>query len=119
MTVNDLTQLDCREENNKAVLQWYLTKIKPLVKYRGVEDVPIDKILKVIRIISKRYNIRLKEVVPDMWSNDNETIWKAILIDENTLDIKYIYGISLYEVFAKTAIYMYSAREKVGERRDI
>lgn len=117
MTIDQILDLDCSEENNKAILQWYLTKIKPLVKYRKVENVPLDKILKVIRIVSKRYNIRLKEVIPDMWSNDNEIIWKAILIDENTLDIKYIYGLSLYEIFAKVAIYMYLMRGEVGERQ--
>lgn len=118
MTMNQLLNLDYREENNKAVLQWYLTKIKPLSKYRNVESVPLNKIEKVITVLSKKYNMRIREFVPDIWANDEETIWRAILIDDRNLNqAGIIYGLSLYEVLAKTAIYMYSIREKIGERQ--
>lgn len=117
VTMNQLLNLDCREEGSEEILQKYLKKIKPLVKYKGVEDVPFYKIEKVITVLSKKYNIRVREFVPDVWANDGETIWRAILIDDRNLNqAGIIYGLSLYEVFAKTAIYMYSVKEKVGER---
>ena len=53
-----------------------------------------------------------------VWSNEGGVIWKAILIDDRNLkQVDVIFGLSLYEVLAKTAIYMYSIREKVGERK--
>lgn len=117
--MNDrIIELDCREENNKVVLQWYLTKIKPLAKYRKIEDVPLSKIEKVITVLSKKYNMRIRDIVPDFWSNDEETIWRTALIDcRNLSTIAVIYGLSLYEALAKTAILMYSKRKEVGERK--
>lgn len=117
MTMNQLLNLDCREEGNDEIIQKYLKKIKPLAKYKGIENVPLYKVEKVITVLSKKYNMRIREFVPDVWSNDEETIWRATLIDDRNLNqAGIIYGLSLYEVFAKTAIYMYSIREKVGER---
>lgn len=117
MTINQILNLDRREEQNNEIIQEYLKKIKPLSKYK-IEDVPFYKIEKVITVLSKKYNMRVREFVPDVWANDKETIWRATLIDDRNLNILgVIYGISLYEVFSKTAIYMYSVREKVKERK--
>lgn len=116
MTLKDLLNLDCRKDKNKELIQTYLKTIKPLSKING--DVPFDKVEKVIVILSKKYNVRIRDFVPDVWSNDEETIWRATLVDEKNLIMKQdIYGLSLYEVFAKTAIYMYSLREEFGERQ--
>lgn len=116
MTMNQLLNLDYREEESKVLIQKYLKKIKPLSKWGC--DVPFEKIEKVITILSKKYNMRIREFVPDVWTNDEETVWRAILIDDRNLNqAGIIYGLSLYEVLAKIAIYMYSIREKVGERQ--
>ena len=120
MTMNQILNLDCSKDTEKErnkVIQKYLREIKPLSKHKVIEDVPLYKIEKVITILSKKYNMRIREFTPDVWSNDGETIWRAILIDDRNINqAGVIYGLSLYEVFAKTAIYMYSIREKVGER---
>lgn len=119
MTMEQIINLDCRkdtEEERNKVIQQYLRKIKPLAKYK-IDNVPFGKIEKVITVLSKKYNMRIREIVPDVWANDEETIWRAILVDDRNLNqVGIIYGLSLYEVFAKMAIYMYSIRKKVGER---
>ena len=118
MTMNQILNLDCREEENAEIIQKYLKKIKPLARYKAIEDVPFYKVEKVITVLSKKYNMRVREFVSDVWANDEETIWRAILIEDRNLNqAGVIYGLSLYEAFAKTAIYMYSIREKVGERQ--
>lgn len=118
MTMNQLLNLDYREEECKTLIQRYLKKIKPLSKWDDC-DVPFEKIEKVITVLSKKYNMRIREFVPDVWSNNEETIWRATLIDDRNLNqAGIIYGLSLYEVLAKTAIYMYSIREKIGERQE-
>ena len=118
MTMDDIVNLDCRKEGNNEIIQKYLKKIKPLAKYKGIENVPIYKIEKVIVVLSKKYNVRVREFAPDFWSNDEEVIWRAILVDDRDLkQVDIVFGLSLYEVVAKTAIYMYSLRNKVGERQ--
>lgn len=115
MTVNQVLQLDCREEENWDIIQEELKKIKPLSKCQG--NVPFEKIEKLITVISKKYDMSIKEFTPDVWSNSNGTIWRAIIINNKNLKvIEKVYGLSVYEVFAKSAIWMYSAREEVGRR---
>lgn len=117
MTINQILNLDCREPEGVEIIQEYLREIKPLAKYEIDVYVPLYKIEKVITILSKKYNIRIRDIIPDIWSNESETIWKVVLIDDRNLNqVGIIYGLSLYEVVAKTAIYMYAIRNKIGER---
>lgn len=117
MTTNQIMELDCREEKNCRIIQKVLKQIKPLSKEVGI--IPLGKIEKLITVLSKRYNVHVRDFVPDVWSNSNESIWRATIIDDNDLRIiKLVYGLSVYEVFAKAAIYMYSVREGVGRRQE-
>lgn len=119
MTTNQIMELDCREEENKEIIQKVLKKIGPLSKYSEEEQVPFEKVEKLVTILSKRYNMRVRDFVPDVWSNSNESIWRATIIDDNNLRaIKLVYGLSVYEVFAKAAICMYSVREGAGRRQE-
>ncbi len=113
MTTKEIINLDCRFEENKEIIQKVLRKIKPLSKYSDEYDIPFEAIEKVITVMCKKYKMRLKHVSPDMWSNDSYTIWGAMLLSE--VDYKVIdmvYGISLYEVFAKSAIRLYTEVKK-------
>ena len=112
MTTNQVLQLDCRKEENKKVIQKVLKQIKPLSKYSDEEEIPFWAIEKAITVMSKKYNMRVREFVPEVWANKNETIWRATVIDESNLSITNVYGISLYEVFAKVAVQMYSMVRK-------
>lgn len=107
MTTNQVLQLDCREEENKKIIQKVLRQIKPLSKYSD-EEVPFWAIEKAIAVMSKKYNMRVREFSPDVWASKNETIWRATVLDETSLTSVMVYGISLYEVFAKVAVLMYS-----------
>lgn len=116
MTINQLLNLDYSEPENREVIQECLKKIKPLSKYE--DDVPFEKIEKLIVVLSKKYNFRIREFVPDVWSNDDFPIWRATLIDDRNLNTAgIIYGLSVYEVFAKVAIYMYGIKDKITERK--
>lgn len=112
MTTNQVLQLDCRKEENEKIIQKVLKQIKPLSKYTDVEDVPIWAIEKAITVMAKKYNVRIREFMPDVWANKNETIWRATIVSEEDLSTTTVYGISLYEVFAKSAIQMYHMVKK-------
>lgn len=117
MTTDQILQLDCREEDNCRIIQKALKQIKPLSKEVGI--LPLEKIEKLITVLSKRYNMRVRELVPDVWSNSGETIWMAVVIDDISLQTSnLVFGLSVYEALAKTAICMYSLKEKVGRRQE-
>lgn len=118
MTTKEVMNLDCREEENKEIIQKVLRQIKPLSKYSDECEIPFEAIEKAIVVMSKKYNMMVREFMPDVWSNETHTIWRAILINENNLKtIDTIYGISLYEVFAKTAIRLYAEVKKGMSKR--
>ena len=113
MKTNDVLNLDCREEENKVKVQKVLRQLKPLSKYSDEDDIPLVAIEKAIKIMSSKYQVRIRNIVPDIWSNKKSDVWRCEVVDDSTLAlIGYVYGISIYEVFAKTAILIYSEIKK-------
>lgn len=119
MTTNQVIQLDCTKQENQEIIQNVLRKIKPLSKCPEGLDVPFGKIEKAIVVMSKKYSMRVRDFVPDVWSNNSNTIWRATVIDDTTLQtISLVYGLTLYEVFAKVAIVMYAqVRKGISTRK--
>ncbi len=109
MTTKQVINLDYREKKNQEIIQKVLRQIKPLSKFSDEEDIPFSALEKVIAVICKKYMMFIREFTPDMWVNDKYTLWRATIINETNLKtIDQVYGISLYEVFAKTAIRLYA-----------
>ena len=61
--------LDCRKEENKEIIQKVLRKIKPLSKYSVGECIPISALEKAITVMTKKYNMHIREFVLDIQSN--------------------------------------------------
>ena len=119
MTTNQVINLDCREKKNQEIIQKVLKQIKPLSRYSDEEQIPFSALEKVITIMCKKYCMRIRDFTPDIWSNESHTIWRATLINETNLKtIDDVYGITLYEVFAKSAIRLYSEVKKGIEVRN-
>lgn len=117
MKTEDILNLDLRKEENKEIIQKVLKLIKPLSRFSG--EIPFEGIEKAIVIMSKKYKMRIRDITPDVWSNENNTIWRAVIINEENLKtMGVIYGISLYELFAKTAILMYAEVRKGIQTRE-
>jgi hypothetical protein len=113
MTTNQVINLDCTEKKNQNIIQKVLRQIKPLSKYSDEEDIPFNAIEKAITVMCKKYTMKVNQLVPDMWANDEHTIWRAWLInDTNLKTIEMVYGVTLYEVFAKVAIRLYAEVKK-------
>ena len=108
MKTEQILNLDYRKEESQEIIQKVLRKIKPLSKYLDESNVPIEAIEKLIRVLVQKY-----EITPQ---------WMTMSYFEPTLGIYSIgvktttehewlgtvYGMCLYEVFAKLAIKMYS-----------
>ncbi len=113
MTTKQIINLDYREKENQIIIQKVLRQIKPLSKYSDECDIPFSALEKAITVMCKKYMMRVNQLVPDVWANDEHTIWRAWLINDTNLStIDMVYGISLYEVFAKTAIRLYAEVKK-------
>lgn len=119
MTTKQILNLDYRNEENQKIIQKVLRQIKPLSRYSDECDIPFSAIEKAITVMCKKYMMAIRDLFPDMWSNDNHTIWRAVLINETNLKtIDMVYGISLYELFAKVAIRLYAEVKKGIETRN-
>lgn len=104
MKTNEILNLDYRVEENKKIIQNVLRKIKPLSKYSD-EKVPLEAIEKVIKIISEKYKIWPKPMkLTGVYSVEVE--------DDNFKSLGKVYGMCVYEVFAKLVIKMYSEIRK-------
>lgn len=107
MKTEQILNLDYRKEESQEIIQKVLTKIKPLSKYSD-EFVPLEAIEKLIRVLCQKY-----EITPQwMTMSYHEPILGLYSIGvKTTTDHKWlgtVYGMCLYEVFAKLAIKMYS-----------
>lgn len=113
MTTKEIMNLDYREKENQEIIQKVLKQIKPLSRYSDECEIPFSALEKVITVITKKYLIRIRDFMPDVWANDDHTIWRAWIInDANLKTIDMVYGITLYEVFAKCAIRLYAEVKK-------
>lgn len=109
MKTDEILNLDYRNEEAKETIQKVLRKIKPLSKYSDEYDsVPLEAIEKLIRVLCQKY-----EITPQwMTMSLHESAVNVYSIGvKTTTDHKWlgtVYGMCLYEVFAKLAIKMYS-----------
>lgn len=118
MTTKQILNLDYRKEESQEIIQRVLRQIKPLSKYSDECDIPLSAIEKAIFIMCKKYNMRIREITPDLSGNEQHAIWRATLAnDKNFKVIDSVYGISLYELFAKAAIRLYAEVKKGTSKR--
>lgn len=108
MKTDQILNLDYREEEAKEIIQKVLRKIKPLSKYSDEDVIPLEAIEKLIRVLSQKY-----EIAPQwlMISLHESAVNIYSIGVKTTTDHKWlgtIYGMQLYEIFAKLAIKMYS-----------
>jgi hypothetical protein len=112
VTTDSILMLDCRKEENKAIIQKALRKIKPLMKYEEVEeDIPLEMIEKVINVITGKYCVCIQWISHQkqpLFTNDNSVWWSCSCKTDD--DHKWIgtwYGATMYELLAKTALRLY------------
>lgn len=113
MTTRELMELDCREDENRRKIQKALRLIKPLSKEE--DDVPLEKMERAIKVMCEKYKLWVRELCPDVEAGEKHIVWRAIIIDVTNLKtIGAVYGCTLYEVIAKTTIFIYSETRRGG-----
>ena len=108
MKTEQIMNLDYRKEENQKIIQKVLRKIKPLSKYSDESNVPIEAIEKLIRVLVQKYEITPQWMT--MWYFEPTLGIYSINVKTTTENewLGTVYGMCLYEVFAKLAIKMYA-----------
>ena len=118
MKTEQILNLDYRKEENKEIIQKVLRKIKPLSKYSEEEQIPLEVIEKLIKVLCQKY-----EITPQWMSmayHDSALAIYSVGVKTTTKHewLGNVYGMCLYETFAKLAIKIYSEIKsgKVGPK---
>ena len=108
MKTDEILNLDFRKEETKEIIQKVLRKIKPLSKYSEEYDIPLEAIEKLIRILSQKYEITPQWLTMSLYESAVNVYSISIKTTTDHRWLGNVYGMCLYEVFAKLAIKMYS-----------
>ncbi len=110
MKTEDILNLDYRKEENQEAIQRVLRKIKPLSKFSDDENIPFEKLEKLIGLYQNKYAIKIQYIMPNY---EGSIIYSASLLrSDNFKWIGNVYGMCMYELFAKIAIKMYTEIKK-------
>ena len=112
MKTNDIIELDYREKENKQIIQKALLRVKPLSKFSDEKQVPLESLEKLLHMICSKYKVWLRYISQDPRASDDGDIWRCEVIYENNLHHENIYGICIYEIFAKLVIFLWSEKKK-------
>lgn len=112
ITTDQVLNFDYSKEENKKIIQKVLRQIKPLSKFsEEEEDIPLELLEKTISVLANKYVI-----MPQWVSMTHKGLRKGTIATYScgiTRSDTYewlgtVYGSSLYELFAKLTIKMYS-----------
>lgn len=118
MNTKQILNLDYREPENQEIIQKVLRQIKPLSRFSEENDIPLSAIERAISVMCKKYNIRVSNIVSDVYGNDTFIIWSACIITEhNYKTAETVHGISMYELMSKAAIALYAEVKKGAKLR--
>ena len=110
--IEKVLNLDCREEANDQALQKALHQVKPLAKFEGrVQQIKIEKLLGKI---CRRYYVDFK-IVP-LYMPDNVDMYHSV-VTSGTMKLADVYGCKVYEVLAKTVVWLFDAVEGAEEEK--
>lgn len=109
MKTEEILNLDYREKESKETIQKVLRKIKPLSRYSEESgDVPLEAIEKLIRVLYQKYEITPQWMTMSLYESAVNVYSIGVKTTTDHQWLGTVYGMCLYEVFAKLAIKMYS-----------
>lgn len=117
IATSQLMFLDCREKENMSMIQKCLTKIKPLARYEGSEElIPQEMVEKVIFIMETKYHVCIQWLTlhrPSLSDTEGICRWScSIKRDDNHEWLGSFEAHTMYELMCKTAIKLYSDVKK-------
>lgn len=125
MKVSEVLDIRCDNKENKKAVNSFLWKIKPMKNiciknnYTETQIVPVELLEKCLHGLLTHYNYRTQGI--GTYYEDNKFIYFSVSVirKKDNQWIGYVYGLSLWEVVAKTIIKVYAdimqERKKNGE----
>jgi hypothetical protein len=105
MKISDLLLLDCRDKKN---LKMIVNRLEELPAFRE-EAVSLDNLEKFLTKIENKYPICLGYIL----RNSKDRCWSAMIKETgNHQHLATVYGISLFEILAKSTLYLYAYIKK-------
>lgn len=118
MKTDDILNLDCSKEENKAKINKFLMKIKPVQKKNGnmkADIVPLETLEHVLHGIMLKYGYRAQGI-NTYYEAERFVFYSVNLLKkrETSIWIGVVYGKTMWEVVAKMIIKVYAdcKREK-------
>lgn len=111
ITTDQVLNFDYSKEENKKIIQKVLTQIKPLSKFSDEEEIPLELLEKTVSVLVNKYAI-----IPQWISMNYKGLRKGTIVTyscgvkrSDTHEwLGTVYASSLYELFTKLAIKIYS-----------
>jgi hypothetical protein len=108
MTTGEVLNLDYTKEENKKIIQKALRLIKPFKNESIDKNIEIEKLEKYIKLTLGKYNMILRIII-DRYANEKYLVYCSCIMDSQNLHIlRNIYSMSIYELYCKICIFIYS-----------
>lgn len=107
MRTEDILNLDYRDQEGKKIIQKALRKMKPFGSIDLSEDIPLEKIEKIVGAYCRKYRIMIQYISPTYMKDEVNMYACSIKTTDNHMWLGNAYGTCLYELMAKTAIKMF------------
>jgi hypothetical protein len=115
LKLNEIIQLDCKVEGNKKKLRKALVKVIPSLASVNPGELEVEDLEIIIKKIGKKYNVGLGYILPGPLSEGHYSFMLKEL--KGGKHIGTVHAMSMFEGFAKAAMWLY-VREKKREEAD-
>lgn len=108
MKTEEILRLNFNKPEDQAKMQKVLRKIKPFSKVEEGKKIPLEMIEKFVAKINTKYAIRVQYIDYSITSDGIPLYGLSIMYDKDRQWIGTVRGCSMYEVFSKAAVKLYS-----------
>jgi hypothetical protein len=115
LKLNEIIQLDCRIESNKMQLRKALVKVIPSLAAVNPRELEVEDLEIIMKKIGKKYNVGLGYILPGPIAEGHYSFMLKEI--KNGKHIGTVFAFSMFEGFAKAAIWLYT-REKRREEEN-
>lgn len=117
MTVQEMLDIDYREDKGKKDIQIALRKLKPFSKYSLGKELPLELLEKYLRLVRAKYDIMFNYIVMNTIDGDDSQY--SLTYAKNREVVGTIHGICIYELFAKMVLLSHtSIKNGVFKKRE-
>lgn len=107
MNIEKVLNINCKSKEGKETLQRYLKKLKPFREFDENEDIPLEKIEKLIYKLTRKYEIEPQYMFINCVDASKTSLYSLGIRTPKGNWLGTVYGITIYETLAKAALKMF------------